>query len=195
PSAAYRDALVAAGRGEPSPLVDFVAQRCAGLVDRAEEARAAARPGAAAADALQRWESRVRTAHRLQHLLAAGAEAALARHRRRADLGWMADLAAARVAAPPWRDGATRFDPEPVTIRVARGEGPAVQEVFDVTAHPVAGGGDVVRLRAVEAELDMDVRAADVAGPVPAAFTDRLDVLLDRAVTALAVRTAAEDDG
>ncbi|MGI8686609.1 MAG: Fic family protein, partial [Acidimicrobiales bacterium] len=41
PSAAYRDALAAAGRGEPSPLVDFVARRCAGLVDRAEEARAA----------------------------------------------------------------------------------------------------------------------------------------------------------
>jgi len=192
-AAAYRCALGAAGHGEPVPLVDLVAQRCTGLVDAVVQARSGASCGEAVA-ALRRWEGRAGTANRLQDLLPAAAEAALGRHRRRSDLGWMDDLAAARVMGPPAGEDASRFHAAPVTIQMATGDGPTVQEVLAINAHPLAGPDDVVRLRAVRAELDVDVRAGDVASPVPADFTSRLDGLLDRAVTALAVRAAAGED-
>ncbi len=190
---AYRAALTAAGRGEPSLLVELVTQRCAGVVDEVERARSEAGTATGVASVRQ-WERRVLTANRLHELLAPAAEAALARHRGRSDLGWMADLAAAEVVAPPAGDEAFRFDAAPVTIDVPTGGGTAVQEVLALTAHPVAGPDDVVLLRAVGAEMDLAVRVGEVAGAAPAAFTGRLDALLDRAVTALAVRAAAAED-
>ncbi len=190
---AYSVALAAAGRGEPSLLVALVTQRCAGLVDEAARARSEA--GTATGVAVRQWERRVLTARRLHELLAPAAEAALARHRRRADLGWMANLAAAEVVAPPAGDEASRFDAAPVTIDVPISGRTVVREVLALTAHPVAGPDDVVLLRAVGAEFDLAVREGDVARPVAAGFAGRLAALLDRAVTALAVRAAvAEDD-
>lgn len=187
-----RRALAAAGSGRPDVLVDFVAQRCTGVVDAIERARKEGGSDAAVA-AMRRWDARVRTAQRLQALVIAAADAALTRHRRRSDLGWMADLAGAGVAGTPATEGSPRFDAETVTLREAARDA-AVQETLRITAHPVARPADVVVLRALEAELEIDVRAADVAGPAAAAFSVRLEDLLDRAVTALAVRVAAEAD-
>lgn len=196
---AYRGALEAAGAGEPAVLVAFVAACGADAVDEVVRARQLAGE-VDPAQALVRWASRVAAAHRLHARLPVAAEAALARHRRRADLGWLHDLADAHVVGPPAPGGDQRFDAAPIVLRVACGT-EVVEERLAVDPHPVAGDrdGDVIVVRAVEAGLEIDVRAAEVVAHAadrlpdrpPGGLTDRLDGLLDRAVTALAVRVAA----
>ncbi|HEX2701298.1 MAG TPA: Fic family protein [Acidimicrobiales bacterium] len=189
----YRRALAAAGHGEAAALVAFVEQQCAHLVALVSRARTTAGSPAAAA-ALRRWKTQVRTAHRVRVLLPAAVEGALLRHRRRTDLGWMDDLVAARVVAGPPGEDEARFEAGPVAIRVPAGGESVVEEAVVVVAHPVAGEDHAVAVQVTEAELGIHVHEEDVAPLVTAAFTHRLDALLDRAVTALAVRVAAEDD-
>ncbi|HET7487695.1 MAG TPA: Fic family protein, partial [Acidimicrobiales bacterium] len=91
----YRAALDA---GDPASVVVFAGACWTGLAAAVERARAGAGQPAPAA-ALARWEAREAAARRLDAALAAGALAALDRHRRRRDLGWLPDLAGAEVVA------------------------------------------------------------------------------------------------
>ena len=188
----YHDALAEADAGDTGSLVRFVEQRCAAVVD----ATVALRDGRATPDevaALDRWQARVLAAHRLQAVLAASAEAALTRHRRRTDLGWMADLSAAAVEGKGSGDDAPRFDSPPLSIRVPLGDGTVAEERLVVDPHPVSAVGDEVVLRAQWAEVEVRLRPDEMLPPTSASLGRRIDGLLERAVTALAVRVAAQD--
>lgn len=189
---AYRAALAAAGAGDPVPLVDFVGARLLELVDLVAELRGEA-SGRDEASALAAWEERVAAAHRLHALLRTGVHEALARHSGRADLGWLSDLSAAAVVADRPADE-TRFRAVPLTVRVAQGQA-VVEERLSVDAHPVDADPEMLVLRAHEAGLRLDVATSDLRRPGAADLRARLDGLLDRAVTALAVRVAAESEG
>lgn len=189
---AYRAALETAGKGSPAGLVRFVEQRCAnvvGLVTSLHDRPA----GPDEAAALHRWEARVRAAHRLQAILPLAVEAALVHHRRRTDLGWMADLAAARMAYTIGGVDTPRFDDPPLSIQVPLVGGSVAEELLAVDPHPLTAECDVVILRAMEAEMEIHVRPEQVAPPIQADLERRIDELLERAVTALAVRAAALD--
>lgn len=190
--AGYHDALAEADAGDAGSLVRFVEQRCAALVDLAVALRG--RPAAPdAAAALDRWQARVLAAHRLQAMLPAAVEAVLVRHRRRTDLGWMADLGAAAVEGTGSGEDAPRFDSPPLSIRVPLGDGTVAEELLIVDPHPVGGVGDVVVLRAQWAEVEVRLRPEEMLPAASASLGRRTDGLLERAVTALAVRVAAQD--
>ena len=187
---AYRGGLDTADDGAPGRLVRFVERRCANLVGLASALhdRPAGREEAAALD---RWRARVGAAHRLQAMLPAAVEGALLRHRRRTDLGWMADLAAAAVECTGSGNDAPRFEVAPLSIRVPLAGGTVVEELLVIDPHPVVGEGDVVVLRAPEAEVEIQVRPEEVAPQSD--LGRRVDELVERTVTALAVRAAALD--
>lgn len=190
--AGYHDALVEADAGDAGSLVRFVGQRCAALVDLTVALRRRpASPDEAAA--LDRWRARVLAAHRLHAMLPAAVDATLAHHRRRTDLGWLADLGGAAVECTGSSDDAPRFNSPPLSIRVPLDTGAAAEELLVVDPHPLDGEGDAVVLRAQEAEIEIRVRPDEMSAPAPAALARRVDVLLGRAVTALAVRAAAQE--
>jgi len=154
----------AAAPDDPAAQVDFVARCVAGLADLI----AAEPPGSAA---VRRWDARGEAARAVEMLLPAAVERALARHRRRRDLGWLSPLADAVVGSSP------------VTITVPSA---GVAEVLPVDAQPVLDDA-VVILGAEEAQLRLDVRPDEVDQ-----LAGRLDPWLDRVVSVLALRVAAE---
>jgi len=189
--AAYHEALDEADRGDHGSLVRLVERWGTGLLDITTTLRdPPASPDQT--HALDRWQARVQAGHRLQAMLPAAVERALARHGRRTDLGWMADLAAASVECTGSGDGAPRFDSPPLSIRVVLDAGSVAEELLVIDPHPVTGEGEAVVIRAKEAELEIEVRPEDVSPLAVPAVGRRLDALLERAVTALAVRVAAE---
>lgn len=109
-----------------------------------------------------RWREREAVAAGVRARLPGAVDGALRRHRARTDLGWLAPLDRATV--------------EPVGEGVLVDAGVA-REVLIVDAHPLSGGEPVLQAR--EAGLQVDA-AAD------------LDGWLDRAVSTLALRVAAE---
>lgn len=191
----YAIALAAAEAGDPAVLVRLVEQCVAGLVHAVVRLRASAGAPEQAA-AMERWRSRVEAAHRLHVLLPAELIGALGSHRGRIDLAWMSDLAAAEVVTTSVRADHTRYCAAPLAIRVPLVGGSVVEEILAIDAHPVTGAADgtAVILEAGGAGLCLEVRPGDVAGALSPLFRPRLDALLDRAVTALAVRVSAEDD-
>jgi hypothetical protein len=110
--------------------------------------------------------------------VAVAAEAALDRHRRRADLGWLSPLTEAVV------------DP---SLLVLRDPSTGVTETIEVDAHPLADER-VVILRAPEAGRRLDVAPADVVPSPSGALAARLDGWLDRVVSTLALRAAAASE-
>jgi len=186
----YRAALEAAGGGDRPALVGFVAERFSALVDLVVELRAEAGTADAAA-ALAGWRARVAAAHHLHAALPAAAAAALARHARRRDLGWMPDLSSASVVGDAAGDRA-RYRAAPLALRVPLPDGRVVEERLVIDAHPVDGDGDGLWLRADGADLHLHVRPPELSPPLAPRVRLDLDALLDRAVTALAVRVAAE---
>ena len=189
----YRRALAAAGAGDREALASFVVRSVLALAALVDDLRVSA-GGADEIAALERWRAQVETAQRLHGLVTEAAGAALDRHRARGDLGWMADLSGATVAAHPAHLDEPRYAASPVCLRVRLAGGQTVEEALVIDAHPVDGDGEAVALRAVEAELGLTVQPAEVARPATV-LARRLDDLLDRAVAAYAVRVAAEDEG
>jgi hypothetical protein len=154
-----------AGPDDPPALVRFVAARQVALAERL-----VTEPVDAAA--LQWWQVRADAGRAVEALLPEAVERALARHQDRTDLGWLAPLTDAVVTTSP------------LTIAVPS---VAVAEVLPVEPHPVLDD-DVVVLRAEEAQLRLGIRPDEVGGDLVA----RLDPWLDRAVSVLALRVAAE---
>jgi hypothetical protein len=155
--------------GEPAVQVDDVVRRCLDLVDHMKGACATPQSSAA----LDRWRRRVDAAEAVRAALPAVVEDALARHRRRADLGWLSPLEGAVVGATAER----------LVIRAPAGPELVVEEVLAVDPHPLSGDGAPM-VRAVHARLQA---ALGPDGTVPA-----LEAWLDRVVSCLALRVAAE---
>jgi Fic/DOC family protein len=149
---------------DPAGQVAFVARSVAALA----ELIAAEPPDPAA---VRRWDARTQAALAVESLLPAAVERALARHGRRVDLGWLSPLTDVVVSSSP------------VTITVPSA---GVAEVLPVDAQPVLDD-NVVVLRAEEAQLRLDVRPDEVGD-----LAERLDPWLDRVVSVLALRVAAE---
>ena len=187
----YRRALAAADEGDPAPLVDVVRRRCTdlvvlltGLAARAAEDEEGCRP-------LQRWRQRADAAVRLHALVAAAAERVLDRHRARTDLGWLSPLDGADVAATP-AVGGRPHDAATVVVRVPLPSGRFVAETLSIDAHPLdVDSAVVVSAALAELRLDLELTALEPGAPAPATA---LEAWLERAVTALAVRVAAEGD-
>lgn len=152
---------------EPSALVGFVADRCAALAALI----AAERPDPAD---VERWRARAEAGRAISDLLPTAVERALARHRARRDLGFLSPLDEVVVATSPR------------TLALAA-PGIDVGEVVTVDPHPVLEEGVVV-VGAREAQLRFDVAPDEVAG----AMAGRLEPWLDRVVSVLALRVAAE---
>ncbi len=115
--------------------------------------------------ALARWRAESEAADRLRSALVPAVERALERYGRRPPSERRADLSAAAVG--------------PGLIRVPLAEGLVVEEVLALDAHPLDGGPVVVR--AHEARLSLEAGAP-------------LDPWLDRVVSILALRVAAEEE-
>jgi Fic/DOC family len=150
--------------GDAAAQVRFVAGRSAALADLVGT-------GQADPSAVDRWEARADAARAVESMLPAAVEGALARHGRRTDLGWLSPLTDAVVTSSP------------VTITVPTA---GVAEALPVDAQPVLDDGVVV-LRAEEAQLRLEIHPGDVDE-----LTGRLDPWLDRVVSVLALRVAAE---
>jgi hypothetical protein len=182
---AYDGALEAAGRGDTHDLVRFVADRS---VDLARLLCGLPVPGAGSHDpAYGRWCAEVATARAVADALAPEVRRALARHRARTDLGWLSPLVGATVVPPASPGHEERVDAGPLTLVVPLPGGGDVEEVITVVAHPLdAEGGVVVRAR--EAQLRLDV----ALGESPEGVASRLAPWLDRAMSTLALRVAAE---
>jgi hypothetical protein len=172
----YARAMAEADAGDPGPLVSFIAQRRRAVVDLLADLQATVASSPLHAAALDRWRQHDRAGAALAAVLPAAVEGALDRHRRRADLGWLARLDEAVVT------------PSPVTVRVP---GVDVDETLSLDAHPVLDD-DTVVLRAVQAQLRLDVRPEELLPTLTAALRPRLDAWLDRSVSCLALRVAAE---
>lgn len=179
---AYRQAVAAADAGDRAALVVFVVGQAASVARLALALRAEA-GGSAEVAALARWEARVGAARRLAEQAATAARAALLRHSSRTDLGWLSGLAGAVVTVGG-----------PVRLVAPVPGGATVSDVLTVDPHPLEGDGESVVLRATEAELGITARCADIAAPAGNGLSNRLDDLLDRVVTALALRAAAASD-
>lgn len=173
----------AALAGGPDALVAFVTERTAGLVDLVADLRA--RPSPAQVAALDRWRRRSDAATTLARALPGAVDEALARHRRRTDLGWLSPLTDA-VAEPPSPDR------PPSSLRVGV---PAlgVDEVLTVDGHPLADDGAVV-VHAAEAQLRLTATPDDLLPSLSPAFAAALAPWLDRVVSTLALRVAAETE-
>ena len=170
--AAFRAAVVAADDGDPTALVRFVEGQTAALARLLTTLRSEA-GGPEEKAALGRWGAREAAARRLAAQAATAAEEALSRHQARTDLGWLSALKGAEVIA----GAGVRL--------VAPAGGGTVEEVLTVDGHPLDGAGEEVVLRAAQADLALTVNGTDTAG---------LDDLLERAVTALALRAAATEE-
>jgi hypothetical protein len=175
-AADYDVVLAEAAAGHPAPLLHFVADRGRAAVELVGDVRAAGPSSPAETDALASRQERARAAHVLQDLLVGSVERALDRHRRRTDLGWLSRLNDAVVV------------PAPLVIRVPPTD---VDEALVVDAHPLLDDGVVV-LRAEQAGLDLKVSPGDLLPSASVALVSRLDGWLDRAVSTLALRVAAE---
>jgi len=174
---AYEDALSAAASGHGGVLVGLVLRRSVAFADMVVDMHAA--PTAEQDLALDRWRAEVGAAQSLGLLLADAVPRALARHRSRADLGWLSPLSGAEVLAPAGL----------LVIRVPLVDGRDVEEVLAIEAHPLDLPGHVV-LSAREAQLRLHGRVGE-PGP---ALLERLEPWLDRVVSTLALRTSAELD-
>jgi len=143
---AYEDALSAAASGHGGVLVGLVLRRSVAFADMVVDMHAA--PTAEQDLALDRWRAEVGAAQSLGLLLADAVPRALARHRSRADLGWLSPLSGAEVLAPAGL----------LVIRVPLVDGRDVEEVLAIEAHPLDLPGHVV-LSAREAQLRLHGRA------------------------------------
>lgn len=181
----YDEAMAAADAGSPSVLVDFMLQCTVELVDLIGHAHAS--PTDEGDVALDRWRRQVQAARALDAMLPGEALAALERHRARTDLGWLSPLTDAAVVPGGPSSHAERFDAGPSVVRASAPGGPVVEELLVIDAHPLEGDGGVV-LRAVEAQVHL---AAGLDDP-PATVVARLRPWLDRVVSTLALRVAAE---
>lgn len=170
--AAYERALAAADAGDGAALVDFVLSRVIDLVAMIADVRSG--PGSEAQTmALDRWQARTRAAQSLADRLPGAVENAVVRHRARGDLGWLSPLAEVEVS--------------PLAIRVCLADGLVVDEVFSIDVHPPEDAGTVV-LTAREASVLVEI---DIAAS-PSSVSTRLDPWLDRVVSTLSLRVAAE---
>jgi hypothetical protein len=175
-SAGYDEALAEAAAGNPPALVRFVADRGRAAVALVGDVRAAGPSSPAEAEALRRWQERSRASDVLHRLLAGSVARALDRHRRRSDLGWLSRLSDAVVT------------PAPLVIRVPP---TSVDEALVVDSHPLFDD-EILVLRADGAGLDVKVAPPELLPDPSAALGARLDAWLDRVVSTLALRVAAE---
>jgi Fic family protein len=116
--------------------------------------------------ALDRWRRQARVATDLRAALVPGIEQALQRYGRGKERGWHADLS-----------GATVVSEETIVVRVPLEGGGMVQEVVRIDAHPVDGGP----VTAMAGEAQLRLRPGD-----------DLEPWLDRVISVLALRVAAE---
>ncbi len=181
----YDDALDAADLGHPHALVGLVLRRTVVLVELLVDLLS--RPADGQDAALDRWCAEVGAAETLGALVADALPRALARHRARADLGWLSPLTDAQVVVPAGNPHGGRSELGALVIRVPLAGGRTVEEVLAIDAHRLDCPGRVV-LRAQEAGLRLDERVAE---PGPGRL-ERLEPWLDRVVATLALRTAAE---
>ena len=174
-----RDApsYAAACQGPPPALPGFVTGRAAALVVLLGELRATARTSPDQAAALGRWEQRSAAAGVLASNLPAAVEAALHRHRRRPDLGFLSDLSDATAG------------PSPVGVTIVV-RGIDVDETVRVDAHPLLDDGTIV-LRAEHAQLRLALQPGELVPAMDPAASARLDTWLDRAMSTFALRVAA----
>lgn len=176
--AGYDLAMARADAGDPAALVAVVGGRARALVDLLAELYAGTSTDPDLTAALADWRRRAGAGALLAGLLPAAVEQALDRHRRRPDLGWLSSLADVEVA------------PAPAGVTVRHG-GTGVAEELSVDAHPVLDVG-ALELRAVHARLHLHVRPEELDDPGTAGVRSRLDPWLDRALSTLALRVAAE---
>jgi len=183
--AAYDAAIVGAEAGDPGALVAFVVKCAVDLVDLIVEPHpsiSSDRDGG-----LSRWEAETAAARFLGEQLPSAVRGALTRHRARTDLGWLPPLNDADIDPSAVADGERLFEARPLVIRAPLPPGPGVKEALSIDAHPLGGKGHVV-LRAEEAGLRIDVRVGEPADE----WRSRLEPWLDRIISTLALRTAAE---
>lgn len=180
-AAAYRAALSAADAGAHSVLVDFVDARCRALVEHTADLFAEADSSPEASAALARWARRTNAGRELERFLAEATERALARHRRRTDLRWLSRL-----------DDAVVLTSGPLRIQVALGTTTVVEELLTVDAHSMSAKSEGLLLTARHAQLSEELRSTDLVPMISAEADRRLQGWLDRVVTALALRVAAE---
>lgn len=171
----YDDATAAAAGGDPAALVAFVSERRRAVVDLLAAVRADGPSSPDEAAALRRWQTRAHAGAVVEALLPAAVERALDRHRRRGDLGWLSPLTDVVVSDSPL---------------LVRAPTAGVEEAIVVDAHPLLDKGSIA-LRATEASLSIDIDPEDLP-PMSAGVTSRLDPWLDRVVSTLALRVAAE---
>lgn len=183
-AAVYEVALDAAEAGNHAALVDFVLARCCALVDRIECLLADSGESCEQSDALARWTRRQRASAELQAFLGEAAARALTRHQRRSDLRWLSRLDDAVVLTP----GASR----PPCIQVPLDNATVIDEALTVDAHPISGDGEGLLVTAHHARFSVAVQPADIVPTISDDVDQRLQDWLDRVVTALAVRVAAE---
>lgn len=173
------EAALAAG---PEGLVDFVGESAARLVQILAGLHAGPSPERVAA--LDRWRHRSDAAATLALALPDAVEQALTRHRRRTDLGWLAPLTDASVEPPsPDRPSSLRVGVRP------RG----VDEELAVDGHPLVDDGVIV-VHAAQAQLRITAAPEDLVPAVSPAFAAALARWLDRVVSTLALRVAAETE-
>ena len=174
---AYRQAISAADDGDRTALVRFVVDQTTALAQLLTTLHAEA-GGAEEQAALARWTAREDAARLLIEQAAAAAEKALARHQSRTDLGWLADLSGATVTAG-----------DLIVLSAPVDGGGPVDETLAVDPHPLEGAADQVILRAREADLALTTTVEQMAAGGPPELPD----MVERAVTALALRAAAAD--
>lgn len=183
--AAYDGAVVGAEAGDPGALVAFVVKCAVDLVDLIVE------PDPSISldrdEGLFRWEAETAAARFLGEQLPSAVQGALKRHRARTDLGWLPSLNDADIDPPAVADRERLFESRPLVIRAPLPPGPGAEEALSIDAHPLGGKGHVV-LRAEAAGLRIDVRVDESADE----WHDRLDPWLDRIISTLALRAAAE---
>ncbi len=173
----YDHAVVAAAGGDAAALLGFLADRARDLVELLDGLRAAGPTTPEEGGALDRWQAGTEAAAAVATLLPGAVDRAITRHRRRSDLGWLSALTDATV--------------EPGPPLVIRDPITGVAEQVDVDGHPVDGKG-LLALRAREAGLTLEAPPAALLPSVSDAFGSQLDGWLDRAVSTLALRVAAE---
>ncbi|HEX3621677.1 MAG TPA: Fic family protein [Acidimicrobiales bacterium] len=177
----YEDVLVAADAGDAAALVGFVAERCRDTVELVGALRSRGPSSPDEAAALGRWRARADAAAVLAVRLPGWVDDALGRHRRRADLGWLSPLSDATATVDTSGSVVVR---EPET---------GVDERIEVDTHPVLDE-DTLVLQAVEARLRLPAEPGELRPSVSHTFRSRCDAWLDRTVTTLALRVAAEED-